>query len=360
MKLIFWTKPPFRAGLDNAVQNAREKRFVDWSANRTMMQEGIKYCLDLYHFTVMGVKELLVNLSNGLLSKRAAFYKHIEVQQSLHGRSSEKIDVAGIILHVLDTKFNVRGEEAQLHQVLTRGRPAIIIANHPYAPIDGLMLMSLIHKFRTDYALSVNGNNGLISLCPDFNFRLIPVDLSEGLLRTANPQVARASRVKAFRLSLRLLRDTGKCLVMFPSGNISKAMNWGETIQDTKWLNGVGLLVREFAERGQDLVIVPVFINTHMGGEENSSRYQRAFLDRKTNVSASLMHAFFNPPPSIDLHIGRPLTAADFKGDSKDIITSKLRSIVYELAPHLPIANREAGKRRYFATFDNSATSNSD
>ncbi len=129
---------------------------------------------------------------------------------------------------------------------------------------------------------------------------------------------------------------------MFPAGNISKALNWGEPIQDTNWLDGVGFLVKLFVDRHKELSVLPIFINTHMGSPEKSYKYQLAYLEKPTDVSASLMDAFFNPPRYIPLVIGNVIKSASFSGKTKSEITKQLRDAVYNLATELPIANKSS------------------
>lgn len=340
MKLIFWTKIPFLIPLKIALWNALSNGFCSAKKNNTLLKEFFKYLYDLQVFIRTATNELRVNLSNKIISRRKKFRIILDLEQKIHERGSKLIDVAGIILRILKTRSLLSGNVSELKNVLIEGNPVIIVVNHPYAPIDGLLVMNMVHKFRYDYFQLVNGNNGLVSICPEFNYRLIPVDLSEGSLKTADPLKAKISRAKVFRQSFKNLYYSGQCLIMFPAGNISKAMCWGDPIQDTEWLDGVGLLVKLFSEKEKELQILPIYIDTHMGSAKNSFNYQLAFLENKTNVSAALMHAFFNPPSFISLHIGDVLKSSNFQGKSKFQITQELRQGVYKMAGQLPIAEK--------------------
>jgi len=340
MTLIFWTKPPSLVPVVNALRTVRAGRFLDATANQCLWAASLALAKDTWFFLQSAALEVFVNLRNGLPRKRRAFEKRLDAMLTSSNR--ENIDASGLILEMLNTRYVLRGNVAALSAVLVRQEPLLVVSNHPYAPIDGLMLMSMVHQYRNDYALLVNANNGLMSLRDEFGFRFIPVDLSEGQLKTADINVVRNSRVKAIKTTLEYLEKSRKCIIFFPAGNISKAIAWEEEITDTTWLDGIGFLVRHFAKRHDRLTVQPVYIDTHMGSENNSQRYQEAFLESTRYVSAALMHAFFHPPSTIDVHVGDPLSAVDFSGMSNQDITNTLRSKVYMHAP----AIRRATPRR--------------
>lgn len=340
MKLIFWTKIPFVASLRNAFHDALKHWFLSPKKNCLFITEFGKYMFDLQIYFRTAGKELYVNLSNKILSRRYKFLKILNSEQRTFGTGNKSIDVAEIILKLLATESKLSVCKTDLKELLVEGNPVLIIANHPFAPIDGLLLMNLVHRYRHDHFQLVNGNNGLISICPEFNYRIIPVDLSEGALRTSDPIKAKASRSKVIRQCYERLYNSGQCLIMFPSGNISKAMKWGDTIQDSNWLSGVGLLVKLFSDSEKELNILPILIDTHMGSPFRSYNYQLALLENPTSVSAVLMEAFFNPPSTVPLCIGEKLVSTKFKGKTKEEITEDLRHSVYCMAEQLPIATK--------------------
>lgn len=231
MKLIFWTKTPFLSSLRKAFLDALYFGFCSPKRNSSFAKELIKYIFDYQIFIRTAIKELQINLSNNIISRRAKFRRTLNEQQNLFGKGAKSIDVAEIILNMLCTESLLKGNVDDLKKILVEGNPTIIVANHPFAPIDGLLIMNLVHKYRKDYFQLVNGNNGIVSLCPEFNYRLIPVDMSEGALRTSDPIKAKISRTKAFRQSFNNLYKCGQCLILFPAGNISKALKWGDPIR---------------------------------------------------------------------------------------------------------------------------------
>jgi len=343
MRLLFWTHLPSTASVRHAFKNARKARFLDGQANSELIRKSTQLLLDVKRFVPTAFNEMWVNLRGGLMAKRRDFESRLK---SAAARSAPTgVDAPGVALETLGTGYRLRGRADLLAGVLKAGEPVLVVANHPYAPIDGRLLLSMVHQHRNDCSVMVNANNGLIAVCPQYRPRLIPVDLSEGLLRSADLEAVRRSRLRAIRHGLRRLQTDGECLILFPAGSVSKANAWGDEIVDAPWLDGVGFLVRRFASTGKRLTVLPIYVDTHMGGAENSQRFQEAHIEAPTHLPAALMKAFFNPPASVDLHIGEPLPAAAFGDMTDSEIASFLRKKVYEHATIVPRALRQRRTR---------------
>jgi len=345
--LIVWSIRPTKIQLTKAFKIAAASYFWNKKKNSLLFEQLNNYIKDSHFFLCSALFEMWINLSYGLPKKRRKFEKKLEIIVKNLELKLEDCNIASVFLDILETNYVLHGDTSILNNYLKKGNPVLVVANHSYGPIDGLSLMSLVHSFRNDYSILVNASNSMLNHYPEFANHIISVDVTEGLLRTADPVTAKQSRINSLKRSIKELEKSGKCVIMFPAGNISKAKAWGEIIKDTPWFDGIGFIVNHFVKSGNPITILPIFIEGHMGSEINSQRYQKAFIEEKFKLSGRVMQAIYNAPRNINLHICTPIKSDFFVGFSNKGISEFLYEKVYEPFSKLPIANRLVNKSIY-------------
>jgi putative hemolysin len=101
--------------------------------------------------------------------------------------------------------------------------PALIVANHPFGLLEGLILVDMLERVRPDFRIVANG---LLATTPALHERVFFVNPFENASVTQN--------CRGLRASLDWLRHGGM-LVMFPAGEVSH-LNWREApVTDPKW-----------------------------------------------------------------------------------------------------------------------------
>jgi len=339
MKLIVWTPAVYTGEFVKAFKKSLSFYFLKRTYNDKLLLELNSLIKDCCFFIVSGFFEIIVNLYYCLPCKARKFEKQLKAKIKQNGANLLNINFYDIFLEVLKTKPILLKNKENLSNVLIKGNPVLIVSNHPYPPVDGLMLMSMVYNYRQDFAILVNSNNSMLSLYPEFTNNVIGVHMSEGLLRTRDSELVRKSRISALKKIFDRL-NSGHCVIILPAGQGSKAKAWGEEIKDIEWINGVALIVKRFVASGSELTILPIFIEGHMGGGGNSQYYQKAVIESPMRLCSALQRAFFNAPPTININIGNTLTKNDFINMTELEILQKMREMVYCQAKDIPKATR--------------------
>jgi putative hemolysin len=102
--------------------------------------------------------------------------------------------------------------------------PLVVVANHPFGALDGLMLLDLIGRVRSDVKLL--GNQWLAAL-PELRPHLLRVNVFGG-------RGAAHRNGLAFRESLRWLRR-GACVALFPAGEVAHTVGADGRVMDSPW-----------------------------------------------------------------------------------------------------------------------------
>jgi putative hemolysin len=111
--------------------------------------------------------------------------------------------------------------------------PLVIVANHPFGAVDGLLLGNILTQVRPDFRLMANE---LLNGIPELRPWILPVDAFGG------PQ-SPAHNVSSLRLAIKWLGQGG-ALGIFPAGTVSHLQLRKGCIADPIWHKSVAGLVR--------------------------------------------------------------------------------------------------------------------
>ena len=186
--------------------------------------------------------------------------------------------------------------------------PVLVVANHPFGLVEGLLMVDLLHRIRPDVRVLANSLLAKVPECHDFVFFVNPF---------GGPEAA-AQNIHGMKAAIRWLRQGG-VLLTFPAGEVSR-LDWRSgTVRDGAWNMNTARLAR----CGR-VVVVPV----HFEGT-NSPLFHMAGAVHPRLQTALLPRELLNKQRrTIRLRIGHPIPSSrveSFRDDAAMLDYLRLR-----------------------------------
>lgn len=193
---------------------------------------------------------------------------------------------------------------------IPREGPLVVVANHPFGVVDGIVLGSLLSQVRPDFRLVVNS---VLCRLPKLQPFLLPIDFAE-------TREAQRTNLESRRQALADLA-AGRAIAIFPGGTVSTAPSALGRAVDPAWKLFVGRLVQEGRAS-----VVPVFFEG-----QNSRLFQWASRVSMTLRLSLLFHEVVNKMGcEVGLRVGRPLTYAQLAHfQDRRALADHLRGLTY-------------------------------
>ena len=126
-----------------------------------------------------------------------------------------------------------RIEEGSLDQINTEN-PSIVIANHPFGVVDGVMLGHLVSQRQPKFKFLVNEVLCREPLLEPF---LLPIDFKE-------TKEALITNIQTRKTAIKCLEE-GESIIIFPSGGVATSPGFLKKAEDLEWKKFVGKLIRK-------------------------------------------------------------------------------------------------------------------
>lgn len=237
------------------------------------------------------------------LIKRAAGYEH----EVANGRDFWQVMVEryGLGLDVIGGSLDN----------IPKDGPLIIIANHPYGILDGLMMGHILSVVRGDFRILAHK---VFRKAEDLNKVILPINFDE--TREGIQQ-----NLKTRKEALRYLGEGG-AIGIFPGGTVSTAVRPFAKPMDPGWRSFTARMVAK-----SNATVVPIFFDG-----QNSRLFQLASHVHYTLRMGLLIKEFrrrVNTPCRVV--IGKPIPQADIQARATDgrEMMDFLRKATYELSP---------------------------
>jgi putative hemolysin len=229
-------------------------------------------------------------------------------------------DLLRLSLERLGVEFDI--ESADERKIPGTGG-VVLVANHPFGAIDGLFMISLVHRRRQDVRLLANAWLGELPAIADVMF---PIDPLGGA-------AAVRANARSLRCALRWV-DQGGALIVFPSGEVSHFQPRSRCVMDPDWSPAASGLIRKAG--------TPV-IAVHFSGQ-NSAAFQLAGLLHERMRTALLAHEALNKRGlRVAVRVGEPVRPHRIAALADDgQLARYLRMRTYALADAVPCQTQRA------------------
>ncbi len=231
----------------------------------------------------------------------------------LYSTASAAPDVDGFLQTVVDTlQIDEKLDPADLARIPKTG-PVVVVANHPFGAIDGILLAKLLRAARPDVKIMGNYHLGRLSAIKDLFLLVDPF--------------AREGSASFNRRGLKQTLDhlhAGGCLGIFPAGEVAHLHLKERAIIESPWIDSVTRLIRKTGA-----TVVPV----HFSGR-NSVAFQLLGLIHPRLRTAMLPRQVYKKyGTTIELRVGKPIspkTIATLGEDADVTAYMRLRTSMLE------------------------------
>jgi putative hemolysin len=199
--------------------------------------------------------------------------------------------------------------------------PVVVVANHPYGVLDGLLIGHLVGRRRQDFRIVAHG---LLTRSAEAAPFLFPIDFTEN-------ETARATNLRSRKGALDWLKGGG-VLVVFPGGTVSTAPKAFGPAVDPPW--------KPFTAKLIHAAKAPVLPVCFVG--QNSRLFQLASHVSLTLRMSLLFHEVANKIGSRQrIEIGDLIPYAELAPlRERAALVEELRRRVYALHPTAKLADR--------------------
>jgi putative hemolysin len=213
------------------------------------------------------------------------------------------------VLNNLNIRYSLSEEDRM--RIPIQG-PAIVVANHPFGAIEGIILADILRSRRPDVKIMANH---LLKCIPELRELLIFVD-------PFGTRDALKGNVKPLKEAIRWVRNGGM-LGIFPAGEVSHLRLPRTEIADPEWTNTIAGIIRKIGA-----AVIPVYFDG-----TNSALFQMAGLVHRRLRTVLLPRELLNKSnKDIQVYIGNPVSferLSAFQTDSD--VLSYLRFRTYAL-----------------------------
>lgn len=203
----------------------------------------------------------------------------------------------------------------------------IVVSNHPFGGIEGVMLLSVVAKRRPDFKLMANFILSHIPNLKDCFFSVNPFEKNPEWKSSVGGVKGAIQHVAA-----------GNGLGIFPAGEVSR-YHGHDYPEDLPWSNSIARLVKNAG-----VPVIPVFWDG-----QNSRRFYRWDKINSMLGTARLTRELANKrDQSVILQIGKPILPAEIEGYQKPAeLAAYLRSRSYALEANINKAQPETANDKW-------------
>jgi putative hemolysin len=205
--------------------------------------------------------------------------------------------------------------------------PLVVVANHPFGVLDGLIICQIVSEVRTDFRVLTNA---VLLRAEEVKSFLLPVDFAE-------TEEALKTNLKT-RAEAKNHLMKGGCLIVFPAGGVSTTPTiWHKRAVDAEWKNFTARMISQ-----AKAPVAPVFF-----GGQNSRLFQLAsHISMTLRLSLLFKEVHDRIGSVIQIRIGDLIPyerLATF--NDRNSFMDHLKDLTYALGDNMPRAPKDRVKR---------------
>jgi putative hemolysin len=263
------------------------------------------------------LKQLLIRVVERMTGQ--PYLKRLYEDHRAHRVPGESFWSAALGRLEVSVKYNDAGLAS-----MPRTGSLVIVANHPFGVLDGLIISWLVSKVRGDFVVLTNA---VLYKADEVKAHLLPIDFTE-------TKEALSTNLKSRNQARTHLLDGG-CLVIFPAGAASTTPKpWSREATDLEWKNFSARLIAS-----AKCPVVPVFF-----AGQNSRLFQIAsHISLTLRLSLFFKEVYDKIGGEIHLRIGGPIPYKELASLDRNQLMEFLRRKTYALGtgmPHGPVRGR--------------------
>ena len=261
---------------------------------------------------VTAPKGLRNPITRGLVERAAGLYKLDKIIFDGRDvqREHESFFFCDSILQGMDAKVSISEEDRAR---IPKTGPVIVVANHPFGGIEGVVMLSILRSVREDVKAMANY---ILHLIPEMREMFIPVN-------PFGSASAAKQNIKPLIETVKWLKE-GHVLGVFPSGEVSSIDLKSGRVRDPKWSETIGAIAQK-----TNATIVPLFF-----AGRNPLFFQLAGLIHPRLRTMLLPSMTQNKTKhTIEARVGTPITPAEAAkfGTAEELIQyARLRTYALE------------------------------
>jgi putative hemolysin len=241
------------------------------------------------------------------------YLKYLYEDNRAHPQPGEDFWDAAIRKLELKLKYN----EDVLAQWPRTG-PLVVVANHPFGVLDGLIISHLVAKVRPDFRVLTNA---VLLRAEEVKEFLLPVDFAE-TEEALKTNLKTRAEAKSFLMK-------GGCLVVFPAGGVSTTPTiWHKRAIDTEWKNLTARLIAQ-----SKAPVAPVYF-----AGQNSRLFQLAsHISMTLRLSLLFKEVHDRIGTEVHIRLGDVISYERLAGiNDRQSVMDTLKDITYSLGDAVP------------------------
>lgn len=218
----------------------------------------------------------------------------------------------GAAVKLLDLRVEI---DMARHASIPKTGPLVVVANHPFGVLDGLVICHLLSLVRSDFKVLTNA---VLDGAPEASDWILPIDF-------AGTREAQEINIATRKASLDRLK-AGGCIVVFPAGGVSTAPTLlSRAAVDDTWKPFTAKLITQSGAS-----VVPVYFEG-----QNSRLFQLAsHMSLELRLALIFREVNRRRGKRLPVHIGHVLTREDLANAGKRAeLMQFLREATYSMAP---------------------------